>query len=239
MRSTSFFSVNRLMWATAPVLVASLVACGDASTEPTAMIEAQDVSLAAELETVAQDARAAGNSEREAAFSYAAEAVRLGIQPSTLIVSNNGEEQRFDAFVNAVDQRGRTEADRVGRRTVTAWRRTDGGTHVIYLGSPAANAQVSSSGNDAAAWYSNPRTKTRWVGVSGSVTIAELESGGSCGIVARASRTSTSGCTNAVFEVGFDVRFEMDGTDRSGARSSSMIGISANNQRVNGAKISQ
>ena len=236
--TTSFFSVNRLMWASAPVLVASLVACGDASTEPTATIAASDVALAAELESVAKSARAAGDGEREAAFAYAADAVRLGIQPSTLVVNNDGQEQRFDAYVNAVDQRGRTEADRVGRRTLTGWRRTELGTQVIYVGSPAAAAQVSPAGNDGAAWYYDARTQSRWTGVSGSVTIAELESGGSCGIVARASRTSTSSCTKAVFEVGFDVRFEQDGTDRSGAHSSNMKGISAANQRINGAKLS-
>ena len=238
MRSTtSFFSVNRLMWASAPVLVASLLACGDSSTEPTATIAASDVALAAELESVAQNARAAGDGEREAAFAFAAEAVRLGIQPSTLVVNNDGQEQRFDAYVNAVDQRGLTEADRVGRRTLTGWRRTELGTQVIYVGSPAATAQVTPAGNDGAAWYFDPRTQTRWAGVSGSVTIAELESGGSCGIVSRASRAKSS-CTKAVFEVGFDVRFEQDGTDRSGARSSNMKGISAANQRVNGAKLS-
>ena len=237
--TTSFFSVNRLMWASAPVLVASLVACGDATTEPTATIAPQDVALAAELETAAKDARAAGDSERGAAFEYAAEAARLGIQPSTLVVTNDGEEQRFDAFVNAVDQRGRTEADRVGRRTLTGWRRTDVGTQLIFIGSPAAHAQVSRAANDAAAGYYDARTRTRWTGVSGSVTIAEVESGGSCGIVSRASRTSTTSCTKAVFEVGFDVRFELDGTDRSGARPSHVKGISAESQRINGAKVSQ
>jgi hypothetical protein len=240
MRSTtSFFSVNRLMmWASAPVLVASLLACGDASTAPTSTIAASDAPLAAELESVAQNARAAGDGEREAAFAFAAEAVRLGIQPSTLIVNNDGQEQRFDAYVNAVDQRGLTEADRVGRRTLTGWRRTELGTQVIYVGSPAAAAQVTPAGNDGAAWYFDARTQTRWAGVSGSVTIAELESGGSCGIVSRASRAPKSSCTKAVFEVGFDVRFEQEGTDRSGARSSNLKGISADSQRINGVKLS-
>ena len=76
------------------------------------------------------------------------------------------------------------------------------------------------------------------MGVSGSVTIAELESGGSCGIQPRGARGSTSSCTKAVFEVGFDVRFAHQATDRSGARSASMKGISAINQRINGAKLS-
>ena len=159
MRSTtSFFIVNRWMWASAPVLVASLLGCGDSSTEPTATISASDVALAAELESVAQNARAAGDGEREAAFAFAAEAVRLGIQPSTLVVNNDGQEQRFDAYVNAVDQRGLTEADRVGRRTLTGWRRTELGAQVIYIGSPAATAQVTPAGNDGAAWYFDPRT---------------------------------------------------------------------------------
>jgi hypothetical protein len=126
----------------------------------------------------------------------------------------------------------------VGRRTVTAWRRTDVGTHVIYVGSPAASAQVSPASNDAAAWYFDARTKTRWVGVSGSATIAELESGGSCGIQSRGSRGPTSSCTKAVFEVGFDVRFASDGTNRPASHSPNMKGISALNQRVNGAKLS-
>jgi hypothetical protein len=237
--TTSLFSVNRLMmWASAPVLIASLVACGDSSTEPTSTVAAADVALAAELEGVAQSARAAGDGARETAFAFAAEAVRLGIQPSTLIVSNDGVEQRFDAYVNAVDRRGLTEADRVGRRTLTGWRRTEGGTQLIYIGSPAAAAQVSPAGNDGAAWYFDARTQTRWAGVSGSVTIAELESGGACAIVSRASRAPKSSCTKAVFEVGFDVRFEQEGTDRSGARSSNLKGISAADQRVNGAKLS-
>jgi hypothetical protein len=239
MRTTTYFSINRLMCASAPLLVATLVACSDASTEPTANIAAPDVALASELETVAQNARAAGDSNREAAFADAADAVRLGIRPSTLVVSNDGAEQRFDAYVIATDQRGLTEADRVGRRTLTAWRRTEVGTQLIYIGSPAAGAEVGTSGSGAAAWYFDPRSDTRWAGVSGSVTMAELESGGACGVVLRASRTSKSACIKAVFEVGFDVRFEQDGTDRSGARSSSVKGLSAADQRVNGAKLSQ
>ena len=236
--TTSFFSVNRLMWASAPVLIASLVACGEASTEPTAAIAPEDVALAAELEIVAQNARAAGDGEREAAFAYAADAIRLGVRPSTLVVSNEGVEQRFAAYVIAVDQRGLTEADRVGRRTLTAWRRTELGMQLIYIGSPAAKAQVTSAPDDAAAWYFDPRSDTRWHGVSGSVTMAELEGGGSCGIVSRTSRVSTTKCTKAVFQVGFDVRFEQNGTDRSGARSPNVKGLSAADQRVNGAKLS-
>src|SRR5688572_29611728 len=154
--TTSFFSVNRLMWASAPVLIASLVACGDASTEPTAVIAPQDVALAAELESVAQNARAAGDSERESAFTYAAAAIRLGVRPSTLIVSNDGVEQRFNAYVIATDNRGLTEPDREGRRTLTAWRRTELGMQLIYIGSPAAKAQVTSAPDDAAAWYFDP-----------------------------------------------------------------------------------
>ena len=236
---TSFFSVNRLMRASAPLMVVSLIACGDATTEPAATMEAPDVALAAELDAVAQSARSAGDSERGAAFTGAADAVRLGVHPSTLVVNNDGEEQRFDAFVQAVDQRGRTEADRVGRRTLTAWRRTDAGTQLIFVGSPAAHATVTRSTTDATASYYDPRTQTRWTGVSGSVTIAEVESGGPCGIVSRASRTATSNCTKAVFDVGFDVRFEQDGRDRSDRSSSNTKGISAADQRINGAKLTQ
>ena len=43
------------------MLVATLVACADSSTEPNPAIEGLDVALAAELETVAQDARTAGD----------------------------------------------------------------------------------------------------------------------------------------------------------------------------------
>ena len=235
--TTSFFKVNRLMRASAPMLVATLVACADSPTEPNPAIEGLDVALAAELETVAQDARAAGDTEREAAFAYAADAVRLGIQPSTLVVNNDGAEQRFHAYVTAVDQRERTEADRVGRRTLTGWRRTDLGAQLIYIGSPAAKATVTPAGDDAAAWYYDPRSETRWAGVSGSVTIAELESGGACGKVSRTSRAATS-CTKAVFEVGFEVRFEQGGTDRPSAPAPNMKGISAANQRINGVKMS-
>jgi hypothetical protein len=232
---SSFLDVSRLMRASAPLFVASLVACGDASTEPVVSFDVPDVALAAELENVSQDARSAGDHDREAAFAYAADAVRLGIQPSTLIVSNDGQEQRFHAFVHAVDQVRRTDADRVGRRTLTGWRRTELGTQLIYIGSPAAKAQVTPGMTDAAAWYFDPRSDTRWAGVSGAVTIAELESGGSCGPVSRTSRPSTTKCTKAIFEVAFDIRFEQGGTDRS----PNMKGISADNQRVNGAKLSQ
>ena len=61
--TTSFFNVNRLMCASAPLLIATLIACSDASTEPTANIAAPDVALASELEMVAQNARAAGDSD--------------------------------------------------------------------------------------------------------------------------------------------------------------------------------
>ena len=90
--------INRVTAALA--LAVSFTACVDAPSEPLAATNSNP--LATSFEMLAHDQMAANDVERSEEFRWAALALRAGVNPSVLEVTNNGRAELYDAFVHSV-----------------------------------------------------------------------------------------------------------------------------------------
>ena len=222
--------------------VAILAACGTGPSEPIGLEENE--LLAVELEGLGQEARGDGDEERAQSYDEAAASVRLGVQPSTLVVKNGTSTERYEAFVELVDRLGTGKPEHFNRRSLIAWRRTDKGVQSLFVGSPSANIVVthplslgpgSNPITGAVTYFFDAATQTRWIGVAGPVAIEEKSKGAECPKPGKGPKKVA--CNSALFVVSFDIQFAQFGRDFK-IDDTRRRQIAADRQDVNGVLLS-
>ena len=122
-------------------LAVLLTACVDAPSEPLAA--SFNNPLATSFEMLAHDQMAANDVERSEEFRWAALALRAGVNPSVLEVTNNGRAELYDAFVHSVTWVSVTQALRPPtHRSLIAWRRNGDVLQVLLIGMFTDSAPV-------------------------------------------------------------------------------------------------
>ncbi|HEX9563311.1 MAG TPA: hypothetical protein VF981_05040 [Gemmatimonadaceae bacterium] len=178
------------------MLAASLLAgCVDSPSEPLAAVD--QTPLASSFEALA-DEMAAHDVERSEELRWAALAVRAGVRPSALEVTNNGVPEIFDAFVHAVAWVSSAQALRpLLHRNLVAWRRGGDLLQVMLVGlatdsapvlhpfsmrptSPGGSTASPLHGAKAAYFERGMGNGSSWVGVGGVARIVERPQTSSC-----------------------------------------------------------
>ena len=117
-----------LMAAGSVALVSVLAGC---ATDSASITLDQDQELATTFDGMSRDANVAGDADAGAAFSGAAMAARLGIRPTEIEITVNGENRRYLAFVHLIGSRTLPIAT---LRTVVAYRgENQRPTEVLYV----------------------------------------------------------------------------------------------------------
>jgi hypothetical protein len=104
-----------------------------------------DDPLAQTFDALAQRSATSGDLARSDGFSHAAIAVRSGVTPTRIEVTNGGQSEAFDAFATSVDwELGIPAPTRPpARRNMVAWRRSiDGTLRVLTLSTPRDSAAI-------------------------------------------------------------------------------------------------
>lgn len=227
------------------------VACVDSPQEPSA---ATDSPLASTFDGLSKEAASNGDNTRGNEFGWAAVALAAGMTPSSLIVTNNGRREVYDAFVHAITISAPNVTDGLTTRTVIAWRKPADVLQVLLLSAsnnvtnvldPASMGPIS-IGNAPfrgahAAYYEradNSTTTATWIGTGGTVKLAEVSSGAQPCEVALPVTSGVS-CARARFVVGFDVRLAQlaAGTRTLNATAERAL-RTPNDQTINGLKLS-
>ncbi len=194
------------------------IACVDSPQEPSA---ATDSPLASTFDGLSKEASSNGDNARGNEFGWAAVALAAGMTPSPLVVFNNGRREVFDAFVHATTISALNVTDGLTTRTVIAWRKPADVLQVLLISAsnntsnvldPASMGPISISNapfrGAHAAYYEradNSSTTATWIGVGGTVKLADVNIGTQPCEVALPV-TSGVACARARFTVGFDVR---------------------------------
>jgi len=178
------------------LLVTSLASCVGSPNEP--MSDIDQTPLASSFEALADEMRTT-DVERSEELRWAALAVRSGVRPTALDVTNDGVPEVYDAFVHAVSWVSTTQAMRPPtHRNLVAWRRTGTTLQVIIVGmatdsapvlhpfsmrpnAPGAEPTSPLLGAKAAYFERANGTGTSWVGIGGAAKIYEQSTGGPCG----------------------------------------------------------
>lgn len=172
-------------------LVAAVLLFAACVDSPSAPLTAVDSSpLASSFEALSQEMQV-HDVERSEELRWAALAVRSGVTPSVLEVTNNGVPEVYDAFVHAVRWISTTESLRpAAHRNLVAWRRTGPVLQVLLVGLASDSAPVlhpysmrpSAPGGEltspiagakAAYFERTSQGGTTWIGIGGAAKIAE------------------------------------------------------------------
>ena len=203
------------------VFAGLLSACVDAPSEPL-MAASDNNPLAVSFEALAQDQLAANDVERSEEFRWAALALRAGVTPSVVEVTNNGQLEVYDGFVHAVTWASLTQSLRPPlHRSLVAWRRTGDILQVLLVGmftdsapvlhpyslrpaSPGAT-DTSPIAGATAAYFERGLFNTSWIGVGGMAKIAEEPQQSACPSPNEATRPDGVTCQRTRFGVALNV----------------------------------
>jgi len=154
-------------------------ACSDAPTEPLDT----EAELAATFETMAAEANREGDADGAAALSGGSMALRMGVRPSLIPVTIDGEVIRHYALVAGVTRVIDGETRMI--RTLFAWT-GDRRPHTILevtLRSDAGDfgPAADDASNRARGVYTDLRQRLRWFATGGGAAITLAEAGEACG----------------------------------------------------------
>lgn len=200
----------------------ALAACVDSPTE--AASPAADNQVATSFEVLAQEQFAAGDVERGEEFRWAGLALRAGVVPSRLDLTNDGAGEVYNAFVHAARWTETTLAMRPPlHRAMFAWRKNGDRLQVIIVSMRSDSAPVlhpfsmrpnapggSPSGPMAgakAAYFERGPGGSAWIGVGGTAKILETQSGGACQAPNATDRPPGVSCELARFAVALTADF--------------------------------
>jgi len=216
---------------TGALVLAALTACVDAPSEPLAANTFNNP-LATSFEMLAHDQMAANDVERSEEFRWAALALRAGVNPSVLEVTNNGRAELYDAFVHSVTWVSLTQALRPPtHRSLVAWRRNGDVLQVLLVGmftdsapvlnpysmrspSPGTIAQSPVAGANAAYFERGPNGSS-WLGVNGVAKVAEHPQPRACPTTDDASRPVGVTCQLTRYGTSLNVLFARTRTEIS------------------------
>lgn len=231
------------------LMMSACVDTPDAATAPSSLLEN---SLALSFDGLSQESFALGDLDRGLEFKWTALALRGGVSPSRLELRNDGVSEAYEAFVHTVVKQPLTSAPPAPftTRTLVAWRATSERLQVLMLVSPTATSAIAHPARLSAATPTSPvltghaayfirgASTQSWLGVSGTVKLAESQSSGVCESAGVPSLPGVS-CTKANYQVAFDVRFSPSrgNTRELDAATSSTRAIIASEQRLSAGKL--
>ena len=204
-------------------LAVAMTACVDAPSEATQAAPFNNP-LATSFEMLAQDQMAANDVERSEEFRWAALALRAGVNPLVLEVTNNGRAEVYDAFVHSVTWVSLAQALRPPtHRSFVAWRRSGDVLQVLLVGmytdsapvlnpfsmrspAPGTIAQSPVAGANAAYFEHGP-SGSSWLGVNGAAKVAEHPQPSACPSPDDASRPVGVTCQLTRYGVNLNVLF--------------------------------
>ncbi|MGQ0539794.1 MAG: hypothetical protein ACT4R6_12665 [Gemmatimonadaceae bacterium] len=222
-------------------------ACVDSPQEPSSTA---DSPLASTFDALAKDAASNGDNVRGTEFGWAAVAIAGGMTPSQLVVLNNSRREVYDAFVHATTIALPNVTDGLTTRTLIAWRKVTNVLQVVMVSAPdnvtqvlhpASMGPITGSGapfrGAHAAYYERGENAAggTWIGISGSVKLAEASAGAACEVAF--SATSGVTCVRARFGVAFDVRLARLPAGSRTLAPTADRGLRAGEQQVNGLKL--
>lgn len=205
----------------AMVLAAALAACVDAPSEALAPA-APNNTLATSFDVLADEQMRANDVERGEDFAWAALALRAGVTPSAIEVTNNGTREVYDAFVHAVTWASLTQALRPPlHRSLVAWRRSGDVLQVLLIGMVTDSAPVlnplslraATSDPTApiagakAAYFERGLSNATWIGVNGYATVAEHPDPENCPVPNEGTRPEGVNCQLTRFGIKLNVAF--------------------------------
>jgi hypothetical protein len=212
--------LNHILLLAASTLLAG--ACVDSPSEPLQGAVDQ-TPLASSFESLA-DEMATVDTERSEELRWAALAVRAGVAPTALDLTNAGVPEVYDAFVHSVSWVSASLAVRpVAHRNLIAWRRGGDLLQVLlvsmavdsapvlhpYSMRPTTPGDVPSSpvaGAKAAYFERGVGAGSSWLGIGGVAKIVEKPTGHSCGAT-DANRPSGVTCQRTRFGVRLNALF--------------------------------
>jgi hypothetical protein len=228
--------MSRKLFRSAGYILAGVIAiaCDDSPTGSTA----GDVSSFATLEQAAAQAASRGDAQGAADITDAASALRNGIRPTVIEVSEGGEVARYQALViGSVEEL--SPGDTAIRRSLVAWESAGGRTvatlDVTTLGDvgsfasefePATNPRSRAIGS----WIDYVRD-SRWAATVGTAELALGAHGGSC-----YSDRIDNRCVLAKYRVSVDGLFRLNGASPDAGLPARRITTAA--AAVNGVLIS-
>lgn len=235
MKSMSFPKTKIPQTLMALTLAAILAACVDAPSEPLAATDPPNNPLATSFDQLAEEQMAANDVERSEEFRWAALALRAGVTPSVIEVTNNGTREVYDAFVHAVTWTSLTQAIRPPlHRSLVAWRRTGNTFQVLLIGMmtdsapvlnpyslrAAAGVPASPVAGATAAWFERTLVNTgasgsTWIGIGGTAKIAEHPRPEACPAPNEGARPQGVTCQLTRFGVALNVNFARTQTTES------------------------
>jgi hypothetical protein len=237
--------------AAAALLSLALAACVDSPIAAPAAVE-EDNLLATSFDELSQEQAQLGDADRGQELGWAALAVRSGVVPSQLDVTNDGEREAYSAFVHAVSWVTPSAARRPGAyRTLVAWRKSGERMQIIMLSTTADEQPVTHPLSMSpvgmgpmtgarAAYYERGPGRASWLGTSGTVQIAEGSAGDACSTAATSQNRGPKGvgCRRLTYNVGFSVGFQpVTATGHAPDLSAPVIQIEAADQPVSGARL--
>jgi hypothetical protein len=178
------------------VLGALLSACVDSPEEPLAAT--QQNPLAESFDMLSQEQMFANDIERSEEFRWAALALRAGVTPTVIEITNDGRPEVYDGFVHAVSWASLTQALRPPlHRSLIAWRRSGDILQVVLVGmavdsapvlnpfsmrypSPGVSTAQSPVRGATAAYFERGARNSSWLGIGGMAKIAEHPAPSNC-----------------------------------------------------------
>jgi hypothetical protein len=231
---TVMASINPTRVAVAALACAvALSACVASPDAPqTASVDSNP--LATSFDDLAQEQNDAGDVETSEEFQWAALAVRAGVAPTRYDVTNNGQRETYDAFVQSVGWILPTLALRpLDFRSFVAWRKNGDEMQVIIISSSTDAAPIlhpysmrpstpggviaSPVAGATAAYFERGSDHSAWLGTAGTVKMLEKSVGTACATPTAQVPPKGVVCTAATFSVGFDMTVSKTREDRSRA----------------------
>lgn len=178
-------SRRSLQYSSALMLLGLAAACSGDTFAPAAEPPSATTELEVAFESLAAEANKEGDAERAESMSSSATALRMGVRPTTIEVTIDGELIRYNALVAGINRRGSDGVVRLMRRLI-AWTgdRDIGQVLEVSLYSDQGDFGFPSTGNPstaARATWTDRAAGERWVAVNGGAEITLTSSGEPCG----------------------------------------------------------
>ena len=204
------------------LLGGSVAACVDAPSAPLAATDQNP--LATSLDMLAEEQLAANDVERSEEFHWAALALRAGVTPTGIEVTNDGKAEVYDGFVHAVSWVSLSQALRPPlHRSLVAWRRSGDVLQVLLIGMFTDSAPVlhpyslrppspgslteSPVAGATAAYFERGPVPSSWLGVGGVAKVAEYPQPSLCPSRNDSNRPQGVTCQLTRFGVRLNVLF--------------------------------
>lgn len=227
MRTTCSTRLVALAW------LGLATACAETPTEP----QDPDAELLSAFETLAVEANRLGDADGAAALGGGSIALRMGVRPSSIELTINGEVIRHHALVAGITREIDGESRMV--RTLFAWtgdRRPETLLEVTLRSNEGEfGPDVADPAKRARGIYANLRERLRWFATGGGATITVAGIGEACG--RPLSENPNIECVKARFDVRMVGEFHRRSPDGATVVSESRLSITTVADGVKGVVV--